>query len=98
MANNNLSGTIPASLSNTSLLEIDFANNRFRGTVPPVFSGMHGLYYLNLEQNQFEARDASDLSFIDSLVNCSNLQVFSIAYNDLAGVLPSSIKPTSPYI
>ncbi|KAJ0963025.1 hypothetical protein J5N97_028147 [Dioscorea zingiberensis] len=49
---------------------------------------MNGLFRLNLERNQFQASDAKDLSFIDSLVNCSNLQGFSIANNDLGGKRP----------
>ncbi|KAJ0987965.1 hypothetical protein J5N97_006321 [Dioscorea zingiberensis] len=52
---------------------------------------MNALLSLNLEMNQFQASDAKDLSFIDSLVNCSNLQSFSIYMNDLGGVLPLSL-------
>ncbi|KAJ0987980.1 hypothetical protein J5N97_006336 [Dioscorea zingiberensis] len=52
---------------------------------------MNALFHLNLEENHFQASDAKDLSFIDSLVNCSNLQVFSIYMNDLEGVLPLSL-------
>ncbi|KAJ0987978.1 hypothetical protein J5N97_006334 [Dioscorea zingiberensis] len=92
MGGNKLSGTIPASLSNASMLQmIDFPTNKFSGTVPLVFGWMKGLVHLNLEENQFQASDANDLSFIDSLVNCSNLQGFSIANNDLGGVLPLSL-------
>ncbi|XP_039144069.1 probable LRR receptor-like serine/threonine-protein kinase At3g47570 [Dioscorea cayenensis subsp. rotundata] len=89
---NMFSGAIPASLFNASLLEmIDISRNQFSGTVPPIFGGMHGLYHLNLELNQFQASDARDWSFIDSLVNCSNLYGLSIASNDLGGVLPLSV-------
>ncbi|XP_039124372.1 probable LRR receptor-like serine/threonine-protein kinase At3g47570 [Dioscorea cayenensis subsp. rotundata] len=92
MGVNNLSGTIPASLVNASMLQmIDFSENQFSGTVPPVFGAMHDLFFLNLEKNQFEASDAKHLTFIDSLVNCSNLKFFSTAYNDLGGVLPLSL-------
>ncbi|KAJ0963043.1 hypothetical protein J5N97_028165 [Dioscorea zingiberensis] len=73
------------------LQTIDLSTNKFSRTVPPVFGGMNGLFRLNLERNQFQASDAKDLSFIDSLVNCSNLQGFSIANNDLGGVLPLSL-------
>ncbi|KAH7657252.1 Non-specific serine/threonine protein kinase protein [Dioscorea alata] len=96
IGNNKFSGIIPASLSNASLLEmIDLPNNQFSGTVPPIFGGMHGLYTLNLEMNQFQANDARDWSFIDSLMNCSNLQRLSISVNDLGGVLPLSIANLS---
>ncbi|KAJ0987979.1 hypothetical protein J5N97_006335 [Dioscorea zingiberensis] len=92
LGGNKLSGTIPASLSNASMLQIiDPSTNKFSGTVPPVFGGMDALFVLNLEENQFQASDAKDLNFIDSLVNCSNLQAFSVAHNDLGGVLPLSI-------
>ncbi|KAJ0987974.1 hypothetical protein J5N97_006330 [Dioscorea zingiberensis] len=86
---NKLSGTIPASLANASMLQmIDLPENKFSGTVPPVFGGMNDLFSLGLGRNQFQASDAKDMSFIDSLVNCSKLQVFSIAYNDLGGKRP----------
>ncbi|KAJ0987966.1 hypothetical protein J5N97_006322 [Dioscorea zingiberensis] len=70
---------------------IDLSTNKFSGTVPPVFGGMNALFILNLEVNQFQASDAKDLSFIDSLVNCSTLSILSIADNDLGGVLPLSL-------
>ncbi|KAH7657251.1 Non-specific serine/threonine protein kinase protein [Dioscorea alata] len=101
---NIFSGTIPASLSNASILEMmDISINQFSGTVPPIFGGMHNLYYLNLESNQFQASDARDWSFIDSLVNCSNLHILSVSFNDLGGVLPLSVanfskKMTSLYM
>ncbi|KAM0933378.1 putative protein kinase RLK-Pelle-LRR-XII-1 family [Dioscorea sansibarensis] len=89
---NKFSGTIPASLSNVSLLEVvSISRNQFSGTVRPIFGRMHGLRRLNLEVNQFQASDGRDLSFIDSLVNCSNLYVLTIAANDLGGVLPLSV-------
>ncbi|KAJ0960072.1 hypothetical protein J5N97_000131 [Dioscorea zingiberensis] len=92
LGGNKLSGTIPASLSNASMLQkIDLRTNKFSGTVPPVFGGMNALFQISLDGNQFQANDAKDLSFIDSLVNCSNLQLFSIASNDLGGVLPLSL-------
>ncbi|KAJ0960070.1 hypothetical protein J5N97_000129 [Dioscorea zingiberensis] len=92
LGGNKFSGTIPASLSNASMLQIiDLSTNKFSGTVPPVFGGMNALFILNLEVNQFQASDAKDLSFIDSLVNCSTLSILSIADNDLGGVLPLSL-------
>ncbi|KAJ0987981.1 hypothetical protein J5N97_006337 [Dioscorea zingiberensis] len=88
---NKLNGTIPASLSNASMLQIiDPSTNKFSGTVPPVFGGMNDLFILNLEENQFQASDAKDLSFIGSLVKCSTLTILSITYNNLGGVLPQS--------
>ncbi|KAJ0960073.1 hypothetical protein J5N97_000132 [Dioscorea zingiberensis] len=92
LGGNKFSGTIPASLSNASMLQMfDLRINKFSGTVPPVFGGMNAFLKLTLDVNQFQASDAKDLSFIDSLVNCSNLQGFSIADNDLGGVLPQSL-------
>ncbi|KAJ0987998.1 hypothetical protein J5N97_006354 [Dioscorea zingiberensis] len=95
LGGNKLSGTIPTSLSNASMLQrISLPTNKFCGIVPPVFRAMISLFHLNLEENQFQARDAEDLSFIDSLVNCSNLQVFGIAFNDLGGRIMEVIYPS----
>ncbi|KAJ0987973.1 hypothetical protein J5N97_006329 [Dioscorea zingiberensis] len=71
---------------------IDLPLNKLSGTVPPVFGRMNDLYRLNLEMNQFQASDAEGLGFIDSLVNCSTLSIFSIAYNDLGGSIPQFLE------
>ncbi|KAF7133239.1 hypothetical protein RHSIM_Rhsim09G0173800 [Rhododendron simsii] len=90
-------GPIPASLSNASRMEyLGLSDNNFSGEVPfDLGRKMKNLFYLNLGVNNLGSEDASDLSFIDSLTNCSNLQTFDFAANGFGGVLPTSIANLS---
>nr|XP_019704484.2 receptor kinase-like protein Xa21 [Elaeis guineensis] len=89
---NQFHGSIPASLTNASgLQDIELTGNRFTGTIPSNLGALAELYWLNLDRNQLEARDADGWSFITSLTNCSNLQVLQLDNNGLGGTLPSSM-------
>ncbi|XP_038985178.1 receptor kinase-like protein Xa21 [Phoenix dactylifera] len=89
---NQFHGSIPASLTNASgLQDIELTGNQFTGTIPSNLGALGELYWLNLDRNQLEARDADGWSFITSLTNCSNLQVLELDNNGLGGTLPSSI-------
>ncbi|KAL6128124.1 hypothetical protein ACLB2K_071480 [Fragaria x ananassa] len=89
---NEFSGQIPASISNASQLQkLDFAENYFVGQVPTSFGNLPNLQRLSFEMNDLGSNSSNDLRFITSLTNCSNLEVFSLAYNNYGGVLPNSI-------
>lgn len=89
---NNFEGPIPASLANASkILDLGLSRNYFSGTVPSALGCLHDLTFLNLESNSLEASDRKSWEFIDSLVNCSKLQVIALAMNNLGGHVPSSI-------
>lgn len=89
-------GPLPASLANASRLSfMDLAENNFSGQVPSDLGRLQHLGSLNLETNQLEASDASSWRFLDSLSNCSRLQLLSMSQNRLSGKLPSSVANLS---
>nr|DAD37065.1 TPA_asm: hypothetical protein HUJ06_007706 [Nelumbo nucifera] len=93
---NQFSGPIPVSLSNLSKLEfLDINGNNFTGKVPIDFMGLGNLSWLALNNNHLGSGDADDLSFMDSLVNCTSLQLLGLDGNHFGGVLPSSISNLS---
>ncbi|XP_058111201.1 probable LRR receptor-like serine/threonine-protein kinase At3g47570 [Magnolia sinica] len=93
---NQFTGPIPVSLSNASrLLVIDLDNNSFSGSVPMNFGSLKGLFQLALWGNELGIGKDRDLSFLDSLTNCSSLQMLELAYNRLSGMLPDSIANLS---
>ena len=85
-------GTLPSSLSNASKLEIlEVYNNSFSGKVTIDFGGMKNLLYLNLGVNNFGSGEAEEMTFLNSLANCSQLQELTFSVNRFQGVLPDSI-------
>lgn len=95
---NNFTGNIPASLTNASRLEIlDFAVNRLTGTLPKNIGILNRLTRFNFDENRLKNYGEADggLSFLDSLVNCTALQVFGLARNGFGGELPNSIANLS---
>ncbi|XP_058110868.1 putative receptor-like protein kinase At3g47110 [Magnolia sinica] len=93
---NQFTGPIPVSLSNSSgLLLIDLGYNSFTGSVPLNFGSLKDLRRLILGSNQLGIGKAHDLSFLDSLTNCSSLQILAVGSNRLNGALPDSISNLS---
>ncbi|KAJ4730987.1 Leucine-rich receptor-like protein kinase family protein [Rhynchospora pubera] len=89
---NQLKGSIPSSISNCSLLaDIELASNSFTGIIPSSIGSLKNLYFLQIADNQLQAKAPSDWSFIDSLVNCTALELLDLGSNRLQGILPSSI-------
>ncbi|XP_058109122.1 probable LRR receptor-like serine/threonine-protein kinase At3g47570 [Magnolia sinica] len=93
---NQFTRPMPVSLSNASgLFLIDLDNNSFSGSVPLNFGSLKGLTRLYLWGNELGIGKARDSSFIDSLTNCSSLQVVDVSRNRLSGALPNSIANLS---
>ncbi|XP_058110112.1 probable LRR receptor-like serine/threonine-protein kinase At3g47570 [Magnolia sinica] len=93
---NQFTGTIPVSLSNASgLAFISLANNRFSGSVPMNFGNLKDLFRLFLWGNELGIGKGGGLSFLDSLTNCSSLQMLELSNNRLSGMLPDSIANLS---
>jgi len=85
-------GNVPPSLANASnLVKVDIASNFFTGVVPASIGKLANLTWLNLEMNQLHARSKQDWDFMDSLANCTELQRFSVAGNQLEGQVPNSL-------
>ncbi|XP_073103353.1 receptor kinase-like protein Xa21 [Elaeis guineensis] len=96
---NKFDGPIPPTLANaTGLHAIGMSSNNFSGRVPSELGRLASLQYLNLENNQLEAKNAREWEFIDSLVNCSQLEVLALDKNMLGGMLPNSVVNLSSHL
>ncbi|KAJ6823597.1 pentatricopeptide repeat-containing protein [Iris pallida] len=89
-------GSIPMSLSNASLLSwIQLQKNHFNNRIPPNLGSLQYLGFLILGDNQLEAKEPLDWSFLTSLSNCTMLEALQIDYNNIGGMLPKSIANIS---
>ncbi|XP_015579423.3 probable LRR receptor-like serine/threonine-protein kinase At3g47570 isoform X1 [Ricinus communis] len=89
---NKLTGPIPISLSNASgLTEMGFSMNAFSGLFPKDLGMLKRLLYLDCSSNQLQ----DDLSFIESLTNCSSLTALDLQSNLFQGNVPNSIANLS---
>uniref|UniRef100_A0A0D9VIB7 Receptor kinase-like protein Xa21 n=1 Tax=Leersia perrieri TaxID=77586 RepID=A0A0D9VIB7_9ORYZ len=92
LGGNKFEGHIPTSLGNASLLKlIDLSNNTFSGQIPSSFGKLRNLIILNLEKNSLEANESQSWDFVTAITNCTNLEIFSVASNQLRGYIPNSI-------
>lgn len=84
-------GHIPCSLTNASnLYVIDISENNFTGVVPSSIGKLTKPSRLNLEWNNLHGPNKQDWEFMNSLANCTELQMFSITGNRLEGHVPNS--------
>ncbi|XP_059455101.1 probable LRR receptor-like serine/threonine-protein kinase At3g47570 [Corylus avellana] len=91
LGENNLSGTIPSSISNASQLRgLELAYNSFSGLIPMTFGNLRLLEYLNIGFNNLTV-ESSGLSFFSTLSNCIYLSELGLAVNPLNNILDSSI-------
>ncbi|KAF4359851.1 hypothetical protein G4B88_020372 [Cannabis sativa] len=80
---NNLSGTIPAFLSNmTTLKRLSMESNMFSGTIPTELGKLVNLEYLNLNANNLTGQ------FPLALTNLTNLKELRISSNNFSGKMP----------
>ncbi|XP_073356800.1 uncharacterized protein [Aegilops tauschii subsp. strangulata] len=99
-----LSGELPpilcTSLPNLQILVL--GGNFFVGNIPSSLTNSSNLYnidlseltklsLLNLEENKLQAHSRVDWEFLDSLGNCTKLQIFSMTMNHLSVHVPSSL-------
>jgi len=88
--NNNLSGTIPASLGNLSQLQrLSFFLNQLTGNIPAALGNLLNLQSLNLDFNQLTG------SIPPGLGNLSQLHYLSLSHNQLSGSIPASLGKLS---
>nr|GEW32319.1 putative reverse transcriptase domain-containing protein [Tanacetum cinerariifolium] len=90
---NELTGVLPPSLSNCSKLTIlEMSDNNFSGKLTIDFSKLRDINIILLNYNNFHGRgEADDMSFINSLRNCTKLVDLELGKCNLIGMLPISI-------
>lgn len=95
LSENNFGGPIPGSISNCSKLNrIGLSINNFTGSIPHYFGDLRLLDRLYLADNNLKSdysSSNSELSWINSLVNCKHLRVLDVSGNPLNGFLPNAI-------
>ncbi|XP_043695651.1 probable LRR receptor-like serine/threonine-protein kinase At3g47570 [Telopea speciosissima] len=90
LAANLLYGSIPNSISNLSALEIiGLDENSFIGPVPNNLGDLQNLQRFFAGQNQLGIGEANDLDFVNSLVNCTRIEMLDIRVNGFKGPLPN---------
>ncbi|RZC90441.1 hypothetical protein C5167_029574 [Papaver somniferum] len=93
---NRFSGVLPNSISNLSRLsKLGLSDNQFTGSVPSNLGNLKNLTVLNIEKNYLGREEVDNLSFLNSLPNCSKLAILSIYDNHFSGQLPVSIANLS---
>ncbi|KAK7367086.1 hypothetical protein VNO80_09095 [Phaseolus coccineus] len=86
---NQISGSIPPSITNASNLSIfEMGGNKLTGRVPSM-GKLKDLYYFVVDKNFLGNNSIDDLVFLESLTNCSKLNVLDLAYNNFGGHLPN---------
>ncbi|KAF5808865.1 putative protein kinase RLK-Pelle-LRR-XII-1 family [Helianthus annuus] len=89
---NQLSGPLPASISNCTSLEIlELAKNKFSGSLTVDFSKLTEMEFITIGDNLFGSKEADEMKFIDSLKNCTRLKRLAFGKCRFQGVLPRSI-------
>ncbi|KAJ1295507.1 hypothetical protein BS78_01G229400 [Paspalum vaginatum] len=90
---NQFHGEIPATLCNTSVIQMIQMQANFLSRKIPNCFGIRQKYMsvLSFGQNQLEATNNADWSFLSSLTNSSNLNLLDVSRNKLQGELPDMI-------
>ncbi|KAD5961733.1 hypothetical protein E3N88_13206 [Mikania micrantha] len=89
---NQLTGPLPSSISNcTRLTNLQMNKNSFSGKLTIDFSKLKDIYFITIGYSNFGSKEADEMKFVDSLKNCTALQILDLSYCNFVGVLPGSI-------
>nr|GEX08814.1 leucine-rich repeat receptor-like serine/threonine-protein kinase BAM3 [Tanacetum cinerariifolium] len=87
LSNNQLSGSLPFSLSNFSSLQILLVvGNRFTGPIPTTIGQLHEILKLDLSGNSLSGEIPPDIG------NCVHLTYLDLSQNNLFGSIPLEIS------
>ncbi|KAL2477579.1 Leucine-rich repeat receptor-like serine/threonine-protein kinase BAM1 [Forsythia ovata] len=86
LSNNQLSGSLPFSLSNLSSLQILLlSGNNFSGPIPPSIGELHQALKLDLSRNSLAGKIPPEIG------NCVHLTYLDLSQNSLSGSIPPEI-------
>ncbi|KAL2538894.1 putative LRR receptor-like serine/threonine-protein kinase [Forsythia ovata] len=92
LGNNRLTGVIPSSITNASILTILSMNTNYLTGAVPNFGNLRLLKRLLIGENNLTGESSSpELRFFSSLTNCRYLELIEVSLNQLNGILPASI-------
>ncbi|ONI03273.1 hypothetical protein PRUPE_6G248000 [Prunus persica] len=92
---NKFTGTIPASLSNSSKLRrLDFSENGLTGTPAENLGSLQSLVWMTFGRNWLTS-ESGNLNFLSFLANCTSLEVLGLHTNLFQGELPRPITNLS---
>ncbi|XP_076952788.1 uncharacterized protein LOC143626666 [Bidens hawaiensis] len=87
LSNNQLSGSLPASISNFSSLQILLvAGNRFSGSIPATIGQLREVLKLDLSGNSISGEIPQEIG------NCVHLTSLDLSQNNLSGSIPVDIS------
>ncbi|CAH9106512.1 unnamed protein product [Cuscuta europaea] len=87
LANNDISGNLPASIGNFSGLKSLLLNgNRFSGEIPSEIGNLMGMVKLDMSRNKLSGRIPAALS------HCPSLTYLDLSQNNLSGHIPVEIS------
>lgn len=87
LVNNQLDGTLPASLGNlTAITDLYLDNNLIKGTIPSSIGDLSALIFLYLSNNKLEGNIPAAIG------NATALRELHLQHNKLSGEIPASIK------
>jgi len=96
---NQFSGTFPSSISNiTGLQAFEISSNGLSGPIPPTLGTLKRLQTFHIAYNSFGTGTASDLDFLSSLTNCTQLRLLLLDGNGFGGVVPDLIGNFSTHL
>ncbi len=86
LGNNDLEGSLPASIVNLSMVEnLNLSSNRISGSLPATIGDMDSLKYLNISSNNLSGEIPA------SIEQCAGLVNIWLPMNQLSGSIPAEI-------